>query len=330
MSATIKDIAKKVGVAPSTVSRVLANKSKYYNLETAEKVKRAAQELGYKKNQAAVELVKQHSNVIAAVVSSVKTNFAGEILDGIKDEASRHGYDLIIVYSNSADSKEQERALLTVIERPVLGVLLLSIALSENNLNLLKDSEIPYCFLSMGFDDNRPFVSSDDIEIGYKATKLLIENGHRNIGLAGIDMYPYTGRLRLDGYKKALQEIDVDPKDSWIQSGDYSYISGENAMSNYGKNTELTGIVCVSDMVAIGVLNQARNFGFKVPDDLSIVSIDGTEMCKIVQPQLTSISQDFYKMGIKGVQQITDNIGDKNQQFVSIHIEERESVKFIK
>jgi len=334
MGATIKDIARKVGVAPSTVSRVLANKSKYYTSETAQKVKEAAKELGYKKNQAAVELVKKQSNVIAAVVSSVKTNFAGEMLDGIKAEASKHGLNLIIVYSNSANPDEQEQALLTVIERPVMGVLLLSIALTDENMTLLKESKVPFCFLSMGFDDSRPFVSSDDKEVGYQATKLLIEKGHRKIGLAAIDQYPYTGRLRLAGYKKALQEINVTPEDAWIQSGDYSYNAGKSAMQAYGKDTELTGIVAVSDMAAIGVLNQARNFGLRVPEDLSIVSIDGTEMCQIVQPQLTSISQDFYKMGVVGVQRIQQAVAKESkenteQQFIPVHIDERESVEKI-
>ncbi|WP_125566263.1 LacI family DNA-binding transcriptional regulator [Companilactobacillus insicii] len=332
MSATIKDIARKVGVAPSTVSRVLSNKSKYYTSETAEKVKEAARELGYKKNQAAVELVKKQSNVIAAVVSSVKTNFAGQIIDGIQAEASKNGYNLIVVYSNSASAEEQKKALLTVIERPVMGILLLSIALSDDNLELLKESDIPYCFLSMGFDDDRPFVSSDDLEIGYEATNFLIEKGHRKIGLAAIDKYPYTGRLRLAGYKKALSEVNIIPKDSWIQSGDYSYNAGKLAMNAYGKNTELTGIIAASDMAAIGVLNQARNLGLSVPKDLSIISIDGTEMCQIVQPQLTSVSQDFYQMGVVGVRRIEESLAKEpeildNQQMVPVHINERESTQ---
>lgn len=332
MSATIKDIARKVGVAPSTVSRVLSNKSKYYTSETAERVKEAARELGYKKNQAAVELVKKQSNVIAAVVSSVKTNFAGQIIDGIQSEASKNGYNLIVVYSNSASAEEQRKALLTVIERPVMGILLLSIALSDDNMDLLKESDIPYCFLSMGFGDDRPFVSSDDMEIGYEATKFLIDRGHQKIGLAAIDKYPYTGRLRLAGYKKALSEANITPKDSWVQLGDYSYSAGEAAMNAYGKDTEITGIVAASDMAAIGALNQARNLGFSVPEDLSIISIDGTDMCQIVQPQLTSVSQDFYEMGVVGVQRIEESVTEKKkllnkQQLVPVHIEERDSTQ---
>lgn len=335
MSATIKDIARKVGVAPSTVSRVLSGKSKYYTPETEKKVKEAVEELGYKKNQAAVELVKKQSNVIAAVVSSVKTNFAGEIIEGMQEEAQRLGYNLIIVYSNSAKSEEQKKALLTVIERPVMGILLLSIALTSDNLDLLKDSKIPYCFLSMGFDDSRPFISSDDEKIGYQATKYLISKGHKKIGLVGLDKLPFTGRSRLAGYKRAMNENKIGISNDWIKNGDYSYLSGEKAMAEFGKSTELTGIVAASDLVAIGILNQAHNMGIRVPEELSIISIDGTEMCEIVQPQLTSVSQGFHEMGVTGIREIEKQFSNTNdlnvkQQFIPFHIIERQSVSSIR
>ncbi len=329
---TIKEIAKEAGVSPSTVSRVLANKADFYASATAERVKAVAKEMGYKKNQAAVELVQQRSNVIAAVVSAVKTNFASDMLDGIQQQANAYGYRLIVSYAGSADPVEQRQALLTVIERPVMGILLLSVALSEDNLTLLKSARIPYCFLSMSFDDQRPFISSDDHEIGYQATKYLLAAGHRKIGLAGLDQYPYTGRRRLEGYRQALMEADIVPEKAWLQIGDYSFQSGLAAMKAYGANTTITGVVAASDMVAVGLLNQARRLGKRVPDDLSIVSIDGTEMCEIVQPALTSVTQDFYQMGIDGVQRIHQMEVAKQpvngvQAFVPVVITERESVK---
>lgn len=335
MAVTIKDIARKTGVAPSTVSRVLANNKSGYGVATAKKVRAAAKELGYKKNQAAVELVKQRSNVIAAVVSSVKTSFSGQIIDGIQAEAVKHGLNLVIIYSNSADPVEQKRALLTVIERPVMGILLLSIALSPDNLDLLQESKIPFCFLSIGFDDNRfPFISSNDRQIGYQATKFLLDRGHRRIGLAAIDKYPYTGRLRLAGYHEALKEAGIEPLNEWVQLGDYSYAAGQTAMKAYGPQTRLTGIVAGSDASAIGILNQARSFGLKVPADLSIVSIDGTEMCEMVQPQLTSVSQRFCEMGELGVKRLIETESKVSpetiqQTYTSISIVERESVQDI-
>lgn len=331
MAATIKDIARKIGVAPSTVSRVLSNKPGVGPAMT-ERIRKVAKELGYKKNRAAVELVKQRSNVIAAVVSSVKTSFSGQIIDGIQAEAEKNGLNLIIVYSHSADPVEQKKALLTVIERPVRGILLLSIALAADNVALLQESQIPFCFLSISLDDPAlPFVSSDDWQIGYQTTQFLLNKGHRRMGLAAIDKYPYTGRLRLAGYRQALKEAGILPRDQWVQLGDYSYAAGKQAMSNYGAHTELTAIIAGSDAAGVGLLNQARILGLKVPDDISVLSIDGTEMCEMVQPQLTSISQDFYKMGIEGVKYLQSieahPVAKKiEQEYTPVRIVERQSI----
>ncbi|EHO52808.1 LacI family DNA-binding transcriptional regulator [Lentilactobacillus kisonensis] len=331
MTATIKDIARKIGVAPSTVSRVLSNKPGVGPAMTA-KIQKVAKELGYQKNRAAVELVKQRSNVIAAVVSSVKTSFAGQIIEGIQTEAEKNGLNLIIVYSHSADPIEQRKALSTVIERPLRGILLLSIALSSDNLVLLQNSQIPFCFLSISLDKKTvPFISSNDWQIGYQSTQFLLKKGHQHIGLAAIDKYPYTGRLRLAGYQQALKEADITPRDSWVQLGDYSYAAGKAAMLHYGADTDLTAVIAGSDAAGVGVLNQARILGLKVPSDLSILSIDGTDICEMVQPQLTSISQDFYSMGIEGVKYLQLLGGQSakpmiEQKYTATQIVERESI----
>lgn len=326
MATTIKDIARLVGVSPATVSRVLSNKSAFYGSKTADKVRTAAKKLGYKKNINAVELVTQQSNVIAAVVNSVKTNYSDQIIQGIQAEATLHNFNVIIVYASSNDPVEQQRALSTVIDRPVRGILLLSMALSKDNLKLLQSSNIPFCFLSIGFDDdNLPSITSDDWQIGYQATKVLLNNGHHSIGIAAVDKYSHTGRFRIAGYQSALKEAGISFDASWIQLGDYSYMAGQTAMRNYGAQTELTGVVAASDMAAIGILNQARDLGLTVPDDLSIISIDGTEMCSLVQPQLTSISQNFYAMGVAGVRHLQKNNASA-QQIVPFKIMKRESV----
>lgn len=146
MAATIKDIAKLAGVSPATVSRVLANKTAFFSADTAAKVQTAATTLGYQKNTAAAELVTQQSHVIAAIVNSTKTNFANHIIEGIQDAAYRQGLNVIILYAGDADPEQQRRALTTVIERPVRGILLLSVDLSADNLTYLQAAQIPYCF----------------------------------------------------------------------------------------------------------------------------------------------------------------------------------------
>lgn len=329
MAATIKDIAKLAGVSTATVSRVLANKSAFFSAATAQKVQAAAAELGYQKNTAAAELVTQRSHVIAAIVNSTKTNFANQIIEGIQAEAHRNDLNVIILYAGDADAEQQRRALMTVIERPVMGILLLSVDLAPENLTVLQQSQVPYCFLSISFDGEQlPYITSDDWQVGYQATRALINQGHRRIGLAAVDSDYHTGRQRILGYTQALKDAGVTPPADWIQLGNYSYDAGQKAMRAYGAQTTLTGIVGASDMAAIGVMNQARDLGLSVPADLSIVAIDGTELCQLVQPQLTSVSQNFYEMGIAGVQQLRSKT-ELPQKITPIKLVSRQSVQML-
>lgn len=330
MAATIKDIAKLAGVSPATVSRVLANKTAFFSADTAAKVQTAANTLGYQKNTAAAELVTQQSHVIAAIVNSTKTNFANHIIEGIQDAAYRQGLNVIILYAGDADPEQQRRALTTVIERPVRGILLLSVDLSADNLTYLQAAQIPYCFLSISFEEDQlPFITSDDWQVGYQGTQALLAQGHRQIGLAAVDsVHAHTGKLRLAGYTQALTEAGIMPDPAWIQPGDYSYVAGQAAMRAYGQAPQVTAVLAGSDMAAIGVLNQARDFGLTVPHDLSIMAIDGTELCELVQPQLSSVSQSFYNMGVAGVEQLT-TAQQRPPKITPIKVVTRESIRFI-
>lgn len=327
MTVTIKDVAQAAGVSITTVSRVLSNKGSFYSEKTARKVKKTAEKLGYQKNTAAAELATQKSKAIGVVINSTQTNFSNSIIEGIQQEANEHDLSAIIVYAGVGDAQMQHRAIQTVIERSVKGILLLSVDVSTDDLALLNQAQIPYISLSQAFTDEQiSYISSNDLEIGYQATSYLLNKGHRKIGLAGIAVQKnaMTGRNRLAGYEKALAEAGIKPLKKWIQYGDYSYDAGIDAMKKFGEHSGMTAVVAASDMVGIGLLNQAHDYGIAVPDDLSIISIDGTDLCKIVQPQLTSVTQAFFEMGVEGVRALESG---RTTKFTSIKIEERGSVK---
>lgn len=325
---TIKDIAKAAGVSPGTVSRVLANKAEFFSAKTARKVRSVAQELGYRKNTAAAELVTRQSHDLAVIVNTTKTNFANHIIEGIQETAFPAGLNVIMLYAGDTNSEQQRRALNTVIERSVRGILLLSLELDPENLTLLQSTQIPYCFLSISFQGPQsPFITSDDWQVGYQATKYLLAQGHRQIGLAAVDTQTsITGKLRVAGYQQALREAGVASTPHWIHPGDYSYAAGQAAMQSYGRQPEVSAVLAGSDMAAIGVMNQARMQGLTVPSDLSVMSIDGTELCDIVQPQITSLTQSFYDMGVAGVQHLLAKDTPTVQTYTPIQVIERDSV----
>lgn len=330
MSITIKDIARETGFSVATVSRVLSDKTGFFSPQTAIIVREAAANLGYKKNMAATELVTQKSNVIAVIVNSTKTNFSDQIINGIQKRADEAEKRVIILYAGDRNERAQKIALSTALERPILGILLLSVDLFPSNLDILTSSQIPFYFLSISFKNNElNYISSDDQEIGYQATRYLLEQGHKNIGIAGLDITnsAHTGVLRFKGYQQALNESGITFKQHWLQTGDYSYESGIIAFRNYCLNKDVTAVIAASDLVGIGILNECSHLKINVPAELSIITIDGTNLCKLVRPQLSSVTQDFYRMGYLGTTYLINSA--QNNAYTSIVINQRQSVQKI-
>lgn len=328
MAATIKDIARISGVSPATVSRVLSNQKEFYSEKTAKKVREAAKKLGYQRNTNAVELVTRRSRVIAVLVSSTQTNFSDQILKGIQQQAQVHDLSVMIIFAGENDPKMQAKAIRTVIERSVMGILLVAVDLDPTNDDLLESANIPFIFVSMTLkNSNFPFISSNDFDIGYQAAKYLIGKGHKEIGFAATDLHSFVGNLRYEGYWDAMRDNHLPFKNDWICDGHFTYDDGINAMKHYGKDTELTAVIASSDLTGIGILNQATNYGLKVPDRLAILTIDGTQLCDIVRPQLSSVTQSFFEMGVKGLDMlVSESIKDFYSLYTQIKIVERQSV----
>lgn len=333
MPVTIKDVAKEAGVSPATVSRVLSQQTNFYGPKTAKKVQEALKKLGYQKNMLAENLVKRQSNVIAVIVSTVQTNFANQIIQGITKEAKKSQYDVIFAYAPTTDHLEQERITRMLVSRQVSGILLVSVVLNNETLSIIEHADIPYTFVSIKPDNIHQTVSSDDEDIGYQATKYLLSKGHTNIGLAGLSENHYTGKRRTQGYRKALLEYNIDPQEDWIFPGDYSYDSGYKALTYYQEKNNITAVITASDTCAIGILNCATDYQLNIPKDLSLISIDGTYLCQIVRPKITSITQDFETMGKDSVQTIIHIIKDKqrptNDKIIPCRLDVRDSVQSI-
>lgn len=328
MSVTIKDIAKETGFSVATVSRVLSDKTGFFSQQTAAIINETAAKLGYKKNMAATELVTQKSNVVAVIVNSTKTNFSDQIINGIQKKADEAEKRVIILYAGDRDERSQRIALSTALERPILGILLLSVDLFPSNLAILTSSNIPFYFISISFKDTMlNYIASDDQEIGYQATNYLISQGHKNIGIAGLNIEnsAHTGALRFKGYQKALREAGIVFKSDWLQTGDYSYESGVTALQNYYLKKDITAVIAASDLVGIGILNECNRLKISVPAELSILTTDGTSLCELVRPQLSSITQDFYRMGYLGTTYLINNT--QNNAYTNIAISQRQSVK---
>ncbi|WP_268912339.1 LacI family DNA-binding transcriptional regulator [Lentilactobacillus sp. SPB1-3] len=331
MKATIKDIAKKTNLSVATVSRILNNKTGYFSEKSATKVHKAAEELGYQKNTTAVELVTQTSKVVAVIISSTKTNFADQIIDGIQEVAFENNLNVIFLYAGENDEEIQYKSLVTAIERSVMGIIMVAVELNGSNLDYLQQSRIPYILLSTAHGPKgSAFITTDNYQLGYRATEFLIERGHRKISLVGNDLSD-TGTERLRGYKDALKNNHISFNPGLALMGDFSYEDGITAAKKlFQPKLRVTGLIGGSDMVAIGIINQAKELGFSVPEDVSVMSLDGTNITNIYRPIITSAIQPFKEIGKRGMQQLLNTDERPHQsQLLTFNINEGESTRRI-
>ena len=329
MKPTIKDIAQRAHVSTATVSRVLSKKAKSYRPETAAKIEAIAKELGYKKNLAAAELAANSSMLIAVILNNTQTNFSNDIIAAIQAETDKAGYQMFILYAGNHNARLLNQAISVALERHVAGILLVATSLDDQAARTLQESNTP-CRLVSVYDetDSRyigfKFTSSNNEEIGYSAANYLIERGHSRIGLAGIDRSS-TGKQRLQGYQRAMTEHGLIPHMGWVEYGDYSFGPQQNMLKTL-MNKNLDAIITASDMVAVGMIREAHLLGLDIPKDLSFISIDGTFLCDITIPTITSVTQDFYQMGLIAVRSL---LNDDDSQFIPIHITPRNSVRLL-
>ncbi len=219
------------------------------------------------------------------------------------------------------------QALNNALERQIAGILLVATKMNAEQLAILQHANIPYRFVSI-YDPSqldRTYVSSDNVVIGRLACQYLIDHGHSQIAFAGLDRSA-TGRERLLGYQQAMTKAGLTIDPTWILNGDYSFENGQSLFPQIHE-ADVTAVVATSDMIGAGIIQAAAQARVKVPDDLSVISIDGTQVCQMTNPTLTCVQQDFFTIGATSLNSLINN---EQSQFVPVKIVEGKSVKTLK
>lgn len=333
---TIKDLAAKTGYAVGTVSRAL-NDHPNVSEKARQIILKAAQESGFELNVNAKQLKQQHSNTILVVVKGIGNELFSELVESIQKLIAKTRYDLVVDYMDE-DLNEVIHAVSLCREKKPLGILFLG----GNNQHFLRDFEkidVP-CVLvtndasSLEFD-NLSSVSTDDLEAARCAINTLISLGHSRIAIIGGDRaISDTSRLRYEGCMRAFREhgIGFDPERDY-QGVRYSYQDGYRAVRTLLSNgCEFTAIFAIADVMAIGAIRALRENGLRVPEDVSVMGLDGLPLGAYLVPQLSTISQSVGKMAMRSVQILLDGIeGGKKatHETVPFGVQKRESIRAI-
>ncbi|MGH3660888.1 MAG: LacI family DNA-binding transcriptional regulator [Micromonosporaceae bacterium] len=320
MRARLKDVAERAGVSIKTVSNVV-NGHPHVRQETRHKVEQAIEALRYQPNLSARSLRAARSGVIALAMPELDVPYFAELARHIVAAAERRGWTVLI--DQTEGSRARERVVVAGIRRELIDGLIFSpLALTGADLAERRDST-PMVLLGerIGGDSGDPLVADhvmvDNIAAAHTATTHLAHLGRRRIAAIGAQQVPagVTARLRLRGYRRALQDagLGVDPE--LIRPAPaYHRADGAQAMADLLDLPEPPDAVfCFNDLLALGALRTLWQRGLRAPEDVALAGFDDIEDGRFSTPTLTTIQPDKRQIGELAVQLLAERMTPSRQ-----------------
>jgi len=306
VTVTIYDVAREAGVSMATVSRVV-NNNPNVKPQTRKKVFEAIERLGYRPNAVARGLASKKTTTVGVVIPDISNAIFAEVARGIEDIANMYHYNIILCNADKKKDKEI-RVINTLLEKQVDGLLFMGGTVTEEHSQAFKTANVPIV-LCATTDENGaiPSVDIDHEAAAFDAVQVLIKQGHTSIGMiSGTLQDPANGYARFQGYKRALQSAGIAYDEELVRIGNYRYESGVDAMKYFLELPKRpTAVFSATDEMAIGAIHCIQDFGLKVPDDISVISVDNSRMASMVRPQLTAVAQPMYDIGAVSMRLLT-------------------------
>ncbi|GAA0358132.1 HTH-type transcriptional repressor PurR [Alkalibacterium iburiense] len=332
---TIYDIAKHSGYSIATVSKALNNKG--VSEKAKKKILASVKELGYTPNSSARTLATNKSWMIGVVFGEtlgigIAHPFFSEVIEAFKRHAELYGYDLLFVSRHMGLQQETYKHLL---HRGVDGIIVIQ-AFGEDELSGVSQP-IPTVYIDR--PTNKPgSVHSDNKAGSLLAVKHFVENGHTKIAHIMGDPENFAGRERLNGFKEAMELHDLPIQENYIVNGGfYGYAGGREAMIRLLSLKERpTAVYVAGDEMAIAAMKVTKEWGLRVPEDISFIGFDDVKLAQHVDPPLTTIKQDKELIGQQSAILLLDKINNKDKttavdrKVIPVSLVKRESVYSLK
>ena len=313
VNVTIKDVAKRAGVSPSTVSRVIADHPRI-SPDTKEKVRAIMSELGYYPNAIARSLVNQTSNSIGLIRSRLtEENFANPffpaVIQGISSVAHKHKLSLVLS-TGKTFQQEDEESLTLLRQRRVDGVILLASHRDDQLIPRLTQDGFPFVLIGRyeGSEEIN-WVNNNNVEDAKTAVQYLLNKGHRQIACLDGDPRYVVSADRLLGYERAFQDHNLEVPKNLVEHSAFSVEGGYQATQRLlTRRVPFSALFAVDDLVAIGAMRALQERGMKVGSEVAVVGFNDTILGACVQPALTSVRVPIYELGQIAVQMLTAQI----------------------
>ncbi|WP_096440629.1 LacI family DNA-binding transcriptional regulator [Alteribacter populi] len=319
MAITIKDVAKRANVAPSTVSRVIANSSRI-SQRTKEKVREAMEELGYHPNFNARSLANKTTKTIGLVMpnSANKTfqnPFFPEVIRGISTKAHQLDYGL---YLSTGQTEEEiyEEVQDMVQGHRVDGIILLYSRVNDKVISYLYEQNFPFTIIGRPYDErmtNITYVNNDNFKAAKTVTEYLLLLGHERVAFIGGNFDFVVTVDHMEGYERALNNAGVDLQDEYIVFREELQEGGQEAVIDLMSLKEPpTALLVADDIMTFGVLRMLGEMDIIVPDDVSIVSFNNVLISELSAPPMTTVDINIYGLGYEAAACLIEKIDQPN------------------
>lgn len=318
---SIYDIAQQLGVSTSTVSRALQN-NPAISTEVRDRIRKRAEEMGYKPNVFAVNLQRGSTRTIGVVVPMVSRNFFSQAIDGIEEAASRGGYD-VMIYQSKNELDREIRIVDRFLQGKVDGVIasLASCGGDYAHYQALVRYDVPLVLFDRSCDELEVgTVLLDDYKGAFDSVEHLIAQGYRRIYHYGGFRQVNIWRNRCQGYLDAMYKhgLEVDP--AWVTEDETTEEGGAAFLERLlsGGEPLPEALFCAGDYAALGAYRALCRHGLRVPEDMALAGFANEPFCELITPSFTSVEQFGYRMGSAAAQMLLDKLAGGAYQNVVI------------
>lgn len=300
MAATIKDIAKKLNISVSTVSYALNNGPRSVPEDVKRRVLEAAQELRYRPNRVARNLVTRRSFTIGIVPSEATSDivlspYLQNSLNGIVNTAETHHYD--VLFFTRYDQKETRVMTDVLLDGRVDGLIFIAPPNHAPVLEIIADYGMPHVVIAGESKIDSPQFRVDNANGVRAALTHLWDLGHRKIGHLYGRLHMEDGVVRHEAYQSFLAEKRLDCKEIWMAPGDFTIDGGYLGMQRILANSDHpTAVFCANDEIAVGAIRACLEAGLEIPRDMSVVGFDNVPLSSAYVPAITTVRQPVQEL----------------------------------
>lgn len=306
---TIREVALRAGVSPTTVSHVI-NNTRFVSPEARQRVLEVMEVLNYRPNVLARSLRRGETRTLGLILPDSANPFFAEIARAIEDTAFRAGYN--VIFGNSENELEKEQVYVDVlVNKQVDGIIFVASGDHSPSLEDLVRNGLPVVVVDRKLTDmEMDTVLTDNLQGGLTVVQHLLELGHRRIACITGPSHLTPSADRVIGYRQALETCGIAIDETIILRGDFHPRSGYQAAAEIIRQQRTTAIFLCNDMMAIGALRALAEANLRVPEDISLVGFDDIELASYLTPPLTTIRQDKTALAEAALQLLLQRIAE--------------------